>query len=119
MTRKSWNSLGNRVRLKSVGSTTSTVDSPNHSQSMYNSNNNKKNMVTLNNPEIIQQQQQYLPHTVQVDHETLSRLKDASDIMGDCPTYTEVLDTILSHYLNCNNVERTYHYTPTTYKSLP
>ena len=58
-------------------------------------------------------------HTIQVDHETLSRLKDASDIMGECPTYTEVLDTILSHYLKCNNVERTYHYTPATYTSLP
>lgn len=74
-------------------------------------------MVTLNNTETIQQEQ-YLPHTIQVDSETLDRLKDASDILGSGPTYGELIIKLLDHYLKCDKVERTYHYTPTTYTSL-
>jgi len=94
--------FGNRVKLSAI---------PNHI--------NAKDTVTLKNPELIKEhsERQYLQHTIQVNSETLQRLKDASDLLGNGPTYGELIIELLDHYLNCSQVERKWHYVPPT--SLP
>lgn len=95
--------LGNLTKLKPLKSNT---DSPNHSSNLY-----KKGTTTITTTTAaIPKHSNEIMHTIQVSDKIMTLLKEASNIIGDCPTFSEALETILDHYTSCSAVERNWHY---------